>query len=201
MSTFVFAPNWVMYPNNPKLAKEVEFPSLGHTHTPTLHNKTQDNVWSNPLLLQKIHSSTLSATEKYDEEELDEKKLELERLKALVPKTKKSLSNKHHHHQQTTKVTSSKTASSNSTKLTTSSSSSSASSTSTTPVLKAKVSSSLSKTSVFKQPIQYVTEAEKVRFIQFIKLWTRPGVPCHHSGSVAAVGYKRPLYNQEYALF
>jgi hypothetical protein len=153
----------------------------------------------------------LSATEKYDEEELDEKKLELERLKALVPKTKKSLSTKHHHHQQTTKLTSSKTSSSNNnttTKLTTSSSSSSASSTSTTPVLKAKVSSSLSKTassSVFKQqqPVQYVTEAEKIRFIQFIKLWTRPGVPSHHSngGSVAAVGYKRPLYNQEYALF
>ncbi|KAG2230955.1 hypothetical protein BDF21DRAFT_249981 [Thamnidium elegans] len=92
MSTFVFAPSWVTYPNNPKtLKKETdEFPTLiSHNNNKNKTEKKEHNVWLNPSLIQKIHHS---GDEDEEEVDFEENKYELERLKALVPKTKKSLS-------------------------------------------------------------------------------------------------------------
>ncbi|KAI9360141.1 hypothetical protein BD770DRAFT_384940 [Pilaira anomala] len=93
MSTFVFAPSWITYPNNPKtLKKETdEFPTL-NSHNKINNNteKKEHNVWLNPSLIQKIHHS--GGEEDGEEVDFEENKYELERLKALVPKTKKSLS-------------------------------------------------------------------------------------------------------------
>lgn len=108
MSTFVFAPSWVTYPNHPKSKNNIwcyfvvfltywttglkeetdEFPTLiSHSKNINTSNKKENNVWSNPSLIQKIHH------EEEEEVDYEENKYELERLKALVPKTKKSLSN------------------------------------------------------------------------------------------------------------
>lgn len=132
MSTFVFAPSWVTYPNHPtttnnntinsttttttnnnnhnnhnnskalKQEEVDEFPTLlgrnsnnNNSNNNNSNNNSNNNnfkkkpnhnnsVWSNSRLIRKIHN---------EEEERDDTDYEeLERLKALVPKTKKSFS-------------------------------------------------------------------------------------------------------------
>ncbi|KAI8075904.1 uncharacterized protein B0P05DRAFT_546879 [Gilbertella persicaria] len=95
MSTFIFAPNWVTYPNQHKTLKESdEFPALlGHNSNNNVTQKETDNnnIWSNFDMIHKLHHLAQDEAT-VENEELEERRYELERLKALVPKTRKSLS-------------------------------------------------------------------------------------------------------------
>ncbi|KAI8975536.1 hypothetical protein BDF20DRAFT_879218 [Mycotypha africana] len=116
MSTFVFAPSWISYPNKPKRTDD-HFPSShcehisentttalkNEQHYPPLVTKstktnTSNNVWSNAKLIRKIHSPTDQTTDDDSDDDHEEvarasvaatRTTEWERLKALVPKTTK----------------------------------------------------------------------------------------------------------------
>ncbi|CAO3660362.1 unnamed protein product [Rhizopus microsporus] len=81
MSTFIFAPSWADYSNRPKNIDE--FPTLIQNNSKQSYQ--QNNTWSSSYLLQKIQRPEDIEDIKQDELKED-KKTELERLKALVPK-------------------------------------------------------------------------------------------------------------------
>ncbi|CAO3702784.1 unnamed protein product [Rhizopus stolonifer] len=187
MSTFIFAPSWADYPNRPKEQNTIdEFPTLANNSKDIQDNKKpNNNVWSNSHLLQKIQRP--EDEEYVTDGELEGKKIELERLKALVPKRKPITLNR-------TKSTTPKpmktrfnvplarTAINN-----TMSSSSSSSTTSSS-------SSSNSNYKTFKVPTpklfhQHISEEEKQRFIMFIKSWTSSGTKQNNTKTKPVVGY------------
>lgn len=116
--------------------------------TTSTSNKNENNVWSNPSLIQRIHHSG----DEEDEEDggLEDRKYELERLKALVPKTKKSLSTSSSLPRRTTLAKP---------KI----------------VYKPKEQETPVPT-VNSPPKYYISEQEQQHFIYFIKAWTSTGI-------------------------
>lgn len=197
MSTFVFAPSWVTYPNHPKsknnniccvyilnpfsaLKEEAdEFPTLiSHNKNNNTSNKKENNVWSNPSLIQKIHHSG----DEEDEEEVDfeEKRYELERLKALVPKTKNSLSTsssttilKRSIRHKPLKILNKQS-----------------------PILKEPTIVIPTTKTPDPPPKYYISEQEQQHFIYFIKSWTSTGIISDNINN-----YHNNNYNREYSYF
>ncbi|KAG1138240.1 hypothetical protein G6F37_002364 [Rhizopus arrhizus] len=168
MSTFIFAPSWVDYPNRTKIPKNIdEFPTLAsskdNNNKKKLNDNVNNNVWSNSHIIQKIQRPE---DEEYvgDDVSSEEKKIELERLKALVPKRKpiipsrsrSMMTPKPMKARLNTPLARTITATSNNT------------------------SNSNNNIKTFKVPTpklfhQHISEEEKQRFIMFIKSWTSSG--------------------------
>ncbi|KAI9468106.1 MAG: hypothetical protein EXX96DRAFT_591949 [Benjaminiella poitrasii] len=156
-STFIFAPSWITYPNQSiTIRKEpnttIEQQQQQHT-----------NAWSNsPSTLHKIQN----------EQKKEEKNYELERLKALVPKTKKSMvNNNNNNNNATTNNYKRRTINKITTKQKTTATVNGAN-----KLTVNFVNTKEPQLEPQSQQQQYLTQKEQVQFMDFLKSWTSTGI-------------------------
>ncbi|KAI8385770.1 hypothetical protein BD560DRAFT_384289 [Blakeslea trispora] len=99
MSTFAFVPSRTTYANRPQsmCVCRVGFERLTKLYSRGIN---ASNVWSDSRLIHRIQLSAEEKASEIEDEEWQEKQYELERLKALVPKTKKKPPMNNSNHQR-----------------------------------------------------------------------------------------------------